>query len=184
MKKKTTLTLDLDDAMPDFDGYAFLLFGSSSPSYVFVDDLNRLYGLGLTRVSDIMMNDVQWPLFTYYDALTHLHYYLVERPAGSTSTAWPSGDKMLIVRGEGADSRADGIHNEFRNAPQPDDPTDLLAAEHYDMLESFLAAFTVTRRIDPTAEADPTMSRKTQKEPADLAATLADIVDYIDMKRL
>ena len=184
MKKKTTLTLDPDDSMPDFEGCAFLLFGSTTPSYVFVDDLNRLYDLGLKRADDMTIHDARWPLFTHYDALTRLHYYLIERPAGSTSSSWPSGDKMLIVRGEGADRAADNIHNEFRNARRPDDPTDLLATEHYTLLEGFLAAFTVTNRIDPTAEIDNLMSRKAQKEQSELTALLTDIVDYIDMERL
>lgn len=184
MKKKTTLTLDLDDEMPDFEGYAFLLFSSTTPSYVFVDDLNRLYGLNLTRAADMEMQQQQWPLFCYYDSLARTHYYLVERPAASTSTAWPSGHKILIVRGEGADTTANNIHNEFRYARRPDDPTDLLAAEHYALLENFLSAFTITQRIDPMAETSPQMSRKAQKEQTELMALLADIVDYIDMNRL
>lgn len=184
MKKKTTLTLDLDDSMPDFDDYAFLLFGSTTPSYVFVDDLNRLYGLQLNRAADMELQQSLWPMFTYRDTLTRLNYYLIERPAASTSAAWPTGHKMLVLRGEVAEETADAIHNEFSTARPPADPTDLLAAEHYAQFESFLAAFTITRRIDPTAEATADISRKAQKEQADLTSLLTDIVDYIDMNRI
>ncbi len=184
MKKKTTLTLDLDDTMPDFEDYAFLLFSSTTPSFVFVDDLNRLYGLGLTRVADMQLQQQQWPLFCYHDPVARLHYYLAERPASSTSAAWQSGYKMLIMHGEDADAKADAIHNEFGSATPPDNPNDLLAAEHYAMLENFLAAFTLTHRIFPTEEPDTTLSRKTQKEQADLTALLTDIVDYIDVNGL
>lgn len=184
MKKKTTLTLDLDDEMPDFEGYAFLLFSSTTPSYVFVDDLNRLYGLHLTRTADMELQQQLWPLFCYCDTLARTHYYLVERPASSTSAAWQAGHKMLILRGEDADAKADAIHCEFGSAVPPADPADLLAAEHYTLLENFLSAFTLTQRIDPLAVPDTTLSRKAQKEQADLNTLLTDIVDYIDVKRL
>ena len=183
-KKKTTFTLEPDDIMSGFEGYTFLLFSSTLPSYAFVDDLNHLYNLRLTRVDDIPLNEIKWPLFIYHDTHLRLTYYLVERPSGSPSTAWPSNHKMLIVAGEKAKDTIDMIHSEFCGATEPADPTDLLAAEHYELLSGFLSSFTLTRRIDPMAPIDEQLSRKAQKEQSELDALLTDIVEYIDVHQL
>lgn len=183
MKKKPVLTLDPDLAMPDYEGFAFLLFHTEAPSYVFVDDLNRLYGFALTRTEDMQLHEACWPMFTYYDPKLRLHHYLVERPAGSGSAAWPGGHKLLIVRGDAATNVVESIHEEFSAAPPPVDPTDLLAQEHNRLLENFHESFTLTTHIDPTADTS-TLSRKAQREQAELFALLNDILDYFDIHRV
>ena len=51
--KKQVLKLDIDDFGDDSEDLAYLFFHTACPGYVFVDDLNHLYDLALSRENDL-----------------------------------------------------------------------------------------------------------------------------------
>ncbi len=183
MRKKTVYELEWDEDDEQLNDVAFLLFHSVAPSYAFVDDLNKLYGLGLSRIGDMPLYEALWPMFSQHDALHRIDYYIVERPTScdDATTLWTPGHKMLIVKGEGAQQCVEAIHEEFCSARPADDPTDLLATEHAERLAAMLASFTTTTIVAPEALLSPTLSKKAQREQGALRRMLDDILDYLDM---
>ena len=186
MKKKHIYELDWDDSEPLATDVAFLLFHSVAPNYAFVDDLNKLYGLALRRTDDIALGERSWPLFIYHDPLLHLDYHLIERPplSGSTAPMWTEGHKLLIVKGERAVTTVATIHDEFCTATPSADPSDLLAIQHTDLLESLRSSFTTTTLIDPSATLPASTSKKTQRDYTSLCNLLEEILDCLDMENI
>ena len=138
--------LDLDDESP-FEDWSFLLFHTTMPSYALADSLNRLYDYRLARIDNLQTTTAAWPLFTFEDTVSHLKYFLLERPAAAT--AWERGDMLLVVGGENASAETDAIYEDFTEPAEPD-PTDLLATEHAALLGELLAGFTMVSPIDFT----------------------------------
>jgi hypothetical protein len=167
--------------MPDFDDYAFLLFGSTTPSYVFVDDLNRLYGLQLNRAADMELQQSLWPMFTYRDTLTRLNYYLIERPTSSAATAshWAPGHKMMILKGERATDIAKFICEDFSTPPPLPDHNNPTVTEHPEILSSYQQSFTPVNLYDTNAPAPS--SKKVLKERTELENLFTAILDILDL---
>ena len=173
--------LEPDDLTCDFDGWAFLLFRSTLPSYIFADSLNRLYHCRLERIDDLPLNGAAWPFYRYDDSVRHLKYFLTERPAAATSAPWSASDKLLAVKGETAAVAIDKILNDF-TAPRRCTPGDLLAEEHAALLDELQAAFTVAAPID--LNDDTPVSRRGQKERALVEQWCSDLLGYIDSRHL
>ena len=170
-KKKNIITLDLEDDCMQED-VAHLLFRSPQPGYLFTDNMNRLYGFGLHRIEDMELDGNMWPFYTYTDAIDHLKYYLIEKPRTATpGSAWGIGDKLLIIKGEGAQEMAEYICEEF---------SDPLPAESGNLL----ADFTVVTRLDLGATPPPTQKRRTVQERMTLEQMCAAIHAYIEIQRL
>ncbi len=175
--KKHTLTLDLDSP---FEGWAFLLFRTPHPAYAFADILNRLYDYRLARTDDLILHDTPWPLFLHHDPIRHLLFFLVQQPLSATGTPWAPGDKLLLVRGDNADSITHTIHRDFTSPPLAD-PADLLATEHADLLHTLLSDFSVAIPLDfDTVPASP----KAVKEQALAQRYCNLILDHIESHRL
>lgn len=184
-KKETKNTYCLDDDFTDesWDGIALLIFHSVAPNYAFVDDLNHLYDLDLHRIDDLQLEtDSTWPLFTHYDSLHQLHYYLVERPAngGAAAQLWTAGHKMLIVLGQQAAETVENIHREFCEASAPDDPSDIIASRHSALLDELRSNFTTTTIVDPSST--PPLKGKALREYNDLLDLTNSILDTLDIK--
>ena len=145
-KKKNIITLEVEDDEL-LDNVAYLLFRSPQPGYLFVDSLNKLYGYALHRIDDMELDGVAWPFYTHSDKIDHLKYYLTEKPRTATSAALGDGDKLMIIKGEGARDMAEYICEDFTD-PMPVDSGDLLAEEHARLRDEMLADFTVVSLLD------------------------------------
>lgn len=166
--------LDIEDDTP-FEGWSFLLFQTSTPSYMLADSLNRLYDYRLTRLDDLEVGAASWPLYTFEDQIAHLKYFLLESPA--TGSAWSNGDKLLAVAGEGAEQETAFLYADFTN-PADYDPADLLAAEHAEMLNRLLAGFTVVSPIDFGHTPSPSKRRVAAEQ------CCREILDAIEKRHL
>lgn len=171
--------LDLEDDIPEFEGWAFLLFHTPLPSYVLADTLNRLYDYRLARLDNLLLGDTGWPLYLHNDGIGHLQYFLLERPA--TATVWDDGDKLLVLSGENAEAEAERIYAEFSELPAYD-PADLLAKEHADLLTSLLSSFTMVNLLD-LAGSD-TSSRKIQRGRITVKQCCQTIIESIEKRQL
>jgi hypothetical protein len=185
-KKETKNTLSLDPDLFDDqqEDLAMLLFHSVAPSYAFVDDLNHLYNIRLSRIDDLQLNDAHWPLFIHHDSLHQLHYYLVERPVSTNSAApfWTIGHKMLIILGQMAADTAQAIHREFSNASTPDDPDDIIAANHVALLDEMRSNFTTTTLLSPSTPPPSTLRGKALRDYNELFDLIDAILDTLDIK--
>ena len=139
------LEVDDDDVMEDV---AQLLFRSPQPGYLFADNLNRLYGFALHRIDDMDLEGAAWPMYSYRDRMDNLKYYLIEKSrTAKACTTWSAGDKLLIIKGDGAREMAEYIYEDFTD-PMPAESGDLLAEEHARLRDEMLADFTVVSLID------------------------------------
>ena len=172
--------LDIEDDALDFEGWAFLHFHSIMPGYVFADSLNRLYDYDLTRIDDMVLEGAAWPMFRYENAVQHCLFFLVERPAAATEAPWEAGDKLLVIKGEHAETVARDIFADFTGNAVYDE-ADLLAREHADLLDSLLAAFTVVNILDFSTAP---VSRKAVKERQQVQECCDTMLAYIEQKRL
>lgn len=177
---KRTLVLDVDEPSA-FEDMAFLLFHTTVPNYAFVDDLNHLYGLSLSRTADIELMNSMWPMFTYRDPLRHLTYHLIERPTTSAPGVphWGFGEKLLLVKGACAEETATYICNDFSMGASASHLDDLRAASHASILDYYQQSLTSITLYDPLSQL-PT-SKKNARERVELEALLADIADNIDL---
>lgn len=178
--RKNVIVLDASDFQPDYEDWAFLIVHTDMPSYLFADDLNHLYQLGLTRGDDLEAAGKRYPMFTFRDTARMLTYHLLEQPADTAGGLWARGQKLLMVRGKEAQSAVDAIHTDFSSSPRPAEPTDLLAASHNSLLETYQAVFTLTTPFSPGSAA-PNISRRTRQMLADLTPEIDDILDSIDL---
>lgn len=178
--KKHTLVLEFDDEPSAFEDTAFLLFHTPVPNYAFVDDLNHLYNLSLSRTDDIELMGDPWPMFTFRDPLRQLTYYLIERPATSTLGVkhWGPLGKLLLVKGLNANESASDIHDDF-TAANNTDPQSPKSELHSNILEYYQQSLTAVTLYDPQLQQPP--SKKVAKERAELETLLAAIVDNLDL---
>lgn len=168
--------MDTDDAASSLEGWAFLLFHSQWPCYAFADQLNQLYDYRLTRIDDMLIDDIQWPFFTHADTVGHTHFFLAERPLNAKGAPWEPGDKLLAIKGDNAGQVAQFIHKDFTSESRIDDG-DLLASEHAMQMGLLLADFTVASLIDFDATE---LSRKAQRELASTELFCERILAYIE----
>lgn len=182
--KKQVLKLDIEDMNDDGEELAYLFFHTAVPGYAFVDDLNHLYSLSLTRQDDLMMDNRNWPLYTYRDTLRKMDYYLIERPTGNAAVAthWAPGHKMMILKGEKASDIAEYICNDFVSPlPQPDDYNPAATAR-YDILSSYQQAFTPVNKYDMSTPSST--SKKILKERTELETLFTAILDLLDLSSI
>ncbi len=179
--KKQVLKLDIDDFGDDSEDLAYLFFHTACPGYVFVDDLNHLYDLALSRENDLDLNEQSWPLYSYHDNLRQLDYYLIERPTVGSGVAshWAPGHKMMILKGENAVETAEVISNDFGTPPPQPDTCNPAEMERYDILTSYQQAFTPVNIYD--IHAPVSTSKKTLKERTELENLFNTILDLLDL---
>lgn len=173
-------TLNIEEEDYSFGGWAFLHFHTLMPSYAFACCLNRLYDYNLMRVDDVPLNGVDWPLYRDEDMMKRRFLFLVERPAAALSAPWDAGDKLLIVKGECAETTARQLFADFTGSVTVDEG-DLLAREHADLLESLMANFTVVNILDFST---PPVTRKAIRERTSVRQHCDALLDYIDQKHL
>lgn len=182
MKKKNIITLEMDDEPLNGD-MAHLMFHTTLPSYLLADSLNRLYGYNLHRIDDMVLEGAEWPFYTHADTIDQLKYYIIEKPmAAQAVAAWGAGDKILIIKGDGAQEMADYIYDDLTD-PTDTDENDLLAVEHARLRDGLLAAFTVVTPLDLDAPL-PTQNKKVQHDRATLQQQCAAIHTHIERQRL
>lgn len=172
--------LELEDDEFDFEGWAFLHFHTTMPGYAFADCLNRLYDYRLARVDDMTLDGVAWPLYRFEEPLHHSIFFLVERPVQAVEAAWEAGDKVLVVKGETAESLAHDIYSDFTVATDVPEG-DLLAREHADLLDELLADFTVVNLLDFST---PPATRKAAKERLVVQQHCDAILTHIEQQHL
>ena len=179
--KKQIHRLDFDDEGFDDQNIAYLFFHTTVPGYVFVDDMNHLYGLSLSRLDDMQMADMEWPLYIYRDGLRQLDYYLIERPACSATfaTHWAPCHKMLLIKGENAVETATRICGDFSTPPPPPDPCNPAEVERHNIITTYQEAFTPVTIYDMDAPA--TLSKKVMKERGELENLFTTILDHLDL---
>ena len=173
--------LPLDDYGLDFEGWAFLLFHTTSPVHLFADTLNRLYDIQLSRIEDLFLAVTPWPFFLHDDPVRHLKYFLAERPAAAANAPWEPGDKLLAIKGENAVSVAKDIYADFTNTAAVD-PADLLAKERADLIGELLAGFTMVTLLDLSADTDLRPSSSKQRQQVEQLCS--DLLEYIETKHL
>ncbi len=182
--KKQVFKLDLDDLEDNSEDLAYLFFHTTTPGYLFVDDINHLYHLALARLDDLQIDGQSWPLYSYHDNLRQLDYYLIERPLTPTRSQlsaphWVPGHKMMIIKGERASEIADFFCEDFSTPPsQPDSclPADI---ERYDILTSYQQSFTPVTVYNFDTPIDT--SKKLLKERAELENLFTTILDLLDL---
>ena len=175
MKKNTfNLDIDLEDESPLLEASAYLFFHTTSPSYLLVDDLNHLYRLALARTADIPILDTAWPLYTYHDSISHLSYYLIERPLTST--------KILLIRGEGLDDTVARILRDFNEPPVDTDPLNPDLQRHNEIILSYQQALTSVTQYN--SQPSTPLSRKAAKDRQELDNLLTTILDHLDLNHL
>lgn len=184
MKKTQKYILDWDDDMPQYDDMVFLLFHTSIPSYAFADDLNRLYHLGLARQEDLDLEGCHWPYYRYRDPMAKLTYLLVERPAGSGTTAphWHEGHKMLMILGENADRRARYLCDDFSAPPSSAPATDLVGEERSRILDSYQQELVSVSTFTLGETPETPLPRKAAKERAELESLAMNLQDCLDAR--
>jgi hypothetical protein len=180
--KKHTLTLDLDDEPSPFEEWAFLLFHTTTPGYLFADSLNRLYDYRLERVDDIPYDGSFWPLYLHLAPVRRLRYFLVECPAASAQTLWEASDKLLIVKGSTADDEVQRINDDFAANPQAP-AVDLRAQQHRDIILELLEGFTVASILDLSNAPAPSRSRANAVTHSRTNA-ITHFIDHIESHQL
>lgn len=179
--KKQIYKLDIEDLDEEGGGKAYIFFHTSLPGYLFVDDLNHLYGVSLERLDDLSLQGQQWPLYSYHDSLRKLDYYLIERPAGAVSALshWAPGHKMMIVNGEKASDIAQQLYNDFNSPPPQPDTCNPEALERYEILSSYQQTLTPVTLYDPDDQTPS--SRKILKERMEMENLFVTILDILDL---
>lgn len=137
--------LDLEDDSSAFEGWAFVHIHTSLAGYALADMLNRLYDYQLTRLENLVVEGLEWPLYHHDDTVAHLKYFLLERPL--QAEVWDAGDKLLAIAGDTAEQEADRICSDLTE-PAHYDSADLLAQEHAALVDELLASFTVAGILD------------------------------------
>ncbi len=183
MKKAQKFTLELEDDVLEYEDMALLFFHTPVPGYVFVDDLNRLYRLELSRNPDIELRELRWPLYRYYDPIAKLTYLVIERPSESGGTAphWKERHKLLIIQGERAELRAESIRTEFEAAPAIKNMDSLLEEERIKILEAYQEELIVVSRMELGGTPTVSFPKKATKERAELETLVYDLLDYLDI---
>ncbi|MBR1785455.1 MAG: hypothetical protein IJ760_08495 [Bacteroidales bacterium] len=148
------------DTLQALEGWAFVHFRTYKPLHVFVHTLNKLYNINLRRIDDLQMGTDYWPLFHSTDSRHELMYCLLEKNSSDKKTPWENGDKLLIVHGQQAEVEADYICSDISDPLIPP-PGDLLAQEHYRLVESMMSDFTLPTVLNLAATAS---SHRAQKE--------------------
>lgn len=172
--------LEPDELDSGFEGWAFLLFRSPAPAYLFADILNRLYDYRLSRIDDMQIENSAWPFFVHDDPVKHLYFYLTEQPSTAIVTPWSAGDKLLVIKGDAAPKVASSIHSDFSSTPHYDEG-DLLAKEHARLLDTLQQEFTVAILLDFDT---PATTKKAAKEWA-LAEHYCDtVIGHIEANHL
>lgn len=191
------LTLDLEPEEISFDNLAVVLFHSQAPNYTFVDDLNHLYSLSLSREDDMPLDTLSYPHYSYRDTLRQLSYHLLERPNSpspddhhskfkiqiSNFTFWQPLHKLLLIQGDNAQAMADRIAGEFTVLPPAPAADDLAATARYRLLEDFHASFTPVSLLDPAAPLPPNATAKSRRERNDIKQLLTSILQYFDLSQ-
>lgn len=179
--KKQVFKLEPDDFGDDSENLAYLFFHTTVPGYVFVDDLNHLYRLSLSRLDDLQLEGQGWPLYTYRDSLQMVDYYLIERPTSSAATAshWAPGHKMMILKGERATDIAKFICEDFSTPPPLPDHNNPTVTEHHEILSSYQQSFTPVNLYDTNAPAPS--SKKVLKKRTELENLFTAILDILDL---
>lgn len=171
--------LDISDDESPYTDWAFLFFHTAESGYLFVDALNRLYDLSLSRIDDMELYDSPWPLYTHYDPLSHLRFFLTERPP-EVQGPWAPGDILLAIKGVGASTLAEYIYEDFTSqetAPEGD----LRAEEHAALLSSLLSNFTVVQTLDFSTAPSTSRAAKNRSSVEQLCNL---ILNHIERKHL
>lgn len=183
-------TLDNEPEEISFDNLAVVLFHSQAPNYTFVDDLNHLYGLTLSREDDMPLDTLSYPHYSYRDPMRQLSYHLLERPLhhsathhASTLSLWQPLHKLLLIQGDNAHAMADMIAGEFSTLPAAPPTDDLAATARYRLLQAFHADFTPVSLLDPAAPLPPNASAKARRERNDIKQLLSSILQYFDLSQ-
>lgn len=171
--------LDLEEEY-DFEGWAFLHFHTAMPGYAFADSLNRLYDLGLERIDDMELDGIAWPFYIYDDPQHRGLYFMVERPAASSTAPWEASDKVLVVGGENADTIVKRLYSDITDNT-PVDEADLLAREHAALRDELLADFTVANILDFDT---PPVSRRATKDRQTVQRCCDAILAHIEQNHL
>lgn len=200
MKKRIVYKLSVDD--DDSLDIAYLLFHTSEPGYIFVDNINRLFQYNLHRIDDMpfpppidkdsqagkqantqaIKQPTPYPFYTHSDSVGHKQYFLIEKPAtASPSGSWQPSDKLLIIKGEDAILEAESIYDDFTD-PLQASPDDILAIQHAELRDQMLEAFTVVNLLDFSSSI-PANSRAA-RERATLEQHCNLILSYIERNHL
>ena len=111
----------LPDATFSFEDTAVLMFRTSYLNYQFVMEFNKAHTLALSRVEDIVLNEAEYPCFSYNDDYSHMAYVMIERSkVGTPDRVFDYYDKLLLVRGRDSwdfqQKLLDGMH---QRGPEP-----------------------------------------------------------------
>ena len=129
MSKKTTF---LPEAIFTFDDTTVVLLKTSFANYQFIMAFNKAYQLELARVDDVVLKDIPYHCFSYYDESARLAYVMIETP--TAGPAYPSPlsetaprppfdyyDKMLLIRGRDAWDFQNRLYHDLTDRlPEPD----------------------------------------------------------------
>ena len=97
MPKKHILPADPEFTTADT---AVMMFATQYPNYEFILELNDAYGMQLSRVDNITVDESSHPCYCYSDELARLDFVIIYQPEGEGKCpCFTYYDKMLLVRG-------------------------------------------------------------------------------------
>ncbi|MBQ6067915.1 MAG: hypothetical protein IJK84_00290 [Bacteroidales bacterium] len=138
---KKTLRRTLHEPAFSFDDTAIIMMRTADYAFQLAIQLNETYLLQLTRIDDLMINNLAYPCFFYYDTPTWLTYILIARPQQPGAyPAFSNYDKILLISGRDSwqfqETFYRNIHSRhsspaFAQTAEPD-ATDLLQHRHWE----------------------------------------------------
>ena len=184
MKKPNITILQFEDFEEPEHDYAYLLFLTDIPCFAFIDELNHLYNLSLTRMNDLTLYGALWPFYYYHDTMSHLRYFFIERPNSSNNNAsgWSPGHKLLIIKGEDAIREIGSIYDDFTTPPAPPDPLDRLAMQRHQQLLTLYESFIPVSLLN--LDSPTPLARKAAKEFTELQHLIYSLTDQFDINML
>ncbi len=134
-KKQTQF---LPDATFTFEDTAVLMLRTSYVNYRFVMEFNKVHEMEMARVEDIVLNDVEYPCFSYNDEYSRMAYVMIERSStGSSDRIFDYYDKLLLVRGRDSWEFQQKMLSNIVDGTQEPNPADLLEHRQWVLTNSF-----------------------------------------------
>ena len=124
-----------DDPVFTLDGTAVVMLKTSFLNHEAAISLNEAYGLALTRIDDLDLDDGHYPVYIYHNAAGRLSFIMLAAPLDATTNpCFSYYDKLLFIRGRDARQFQQRLYDDL-TMPQPE-PTagDPLLHNRWEML--------------------------------------------------
>ena len=125
-----------DDPVFTLEGTAVVMLKTSFMNHEAAISLNEAYGLALTRIDDLELNNGRYPIYIYYNPASRLSFIMISAPLGGTpNPCFEYYDKMLFIRGRDARQFQQRIYDDLTNPQSEPDSGDPLQHNRWEMLD-------------------------------------------------